>query len=284
MPYIRTRRKGKYLYKELVETIYENGKPIQKFLKHIGKAEAYPVITVLNKEELEIINVIKEKQRSELQKMPQSIKEKFLQDFVIKFTSDTTRIEGSTLTLKDTSLIIKDKLVPKGASIREVKEVENHEKAFDFMYTYNDDFSLSFILKLHTILLQNIDDEITGKIRDFNVVISGSVFKPIPHEYVDFEMKELFLWYEQAKRKLHPFEIAGLVHLYFVTIHPFGDGNGRMARLLINFILKKYEYPMLNILYKEREDYYSNLEECQINKIQRPFLEYLFKEYRKQYL
>lgn len=283
MPYIRTRRKGKYLYKELVETVYEKGKPIQKFLKHLGKAEAYPIVAVLEKEAEIILERIKEKQRVELQRMPKSIKEKFLHDFIIKFTADTNRIEGSTLTLQETSLILKDKLVPRGASTKEVKEVENHEKAFDFMYTYQDDLSLDFILKMHALLLQNIDDEITGKIRDFNVMISGSVFKPVPHEHVDFEMKEFFIWYEEAKKKLHPFEIAGLVHLYFVTIHPFGDGNGRMARLLLNFILKRHEYPMLNILYKEREDYYGALQECQIKKIQKPFLEYLFEEYKKQY-
>ncbi|MBI5072792.1 Fic family protein [Candidatus Woesearchaeota archaeon] len=282
MPYIRTRRKGKYLYKELVETVYENGKPVQKFVKHLGKAEAYPIASVLEKEALENLEKIKEEKRVELQKMPKSIKEKFLQDFIIKFTNDTNRIEGSTLTLQDTSLILKDKLVPKGASIKEVKEVENHEKAFDFMYAYEGDISVEFILKMHAILLQNIDDEIAGKLRDFNVVISGSVFKPVPHELVDFEIKEFLSWYDKAKKKLHAFEIAGLVHLYLVTIHPFGDGNGRMSRLLMNFILKRHGYPMLNILYKEREEYYETLQECQLKKIQKPFLKYLFKEYKKQ--
>ncbi len=270
------------MYKELVETVYENGKSVQKFLKHLGTAEAYPVASVLEKEDITVIEKIKEKQRIELQAMPKSIKEKFLQDFVIKFTNDTNRIEGSTLTLQDTSLILKDKLVPRGASRKEVREAENHEKAFDFMYAYSGELSCDFILTLHRILLQNIDDDIAGKLRDFNVMISGSVFKPVPHEHVAFEMKEFLCWYEQAKNKLHPFEIAGLVHLYFVTIHPFGDGNGRMARLLLNFILKKHDYPLLNILYKEREDYYETLQECQIKKIQKPFLLYLFQAYRKQ--
>lgn len=281
MPYIRTRRKGEYVYKELVETIYENGKPVQKFLKHLGKAEAYPVAAVLTKEEVEIAETIK--QKYSLQKIPQTIRDKFLQEFITRFTCDTNRIEGSTLSLRDTSLILNDKIMPKGASTKEVREVENHKKAFEFMYVYDSDLSLDLILNMHRILLQDIDDEIAGKLRDFNVVISGSVFKPIPHEEVEFEMKEFLKWYEQAKKKLHAFELAGLVHLYFVTIHPFGDGNGRMSRLLMNFILKKNAYPLLNILYKEREDYYAALEECQTNKIQKPFLDYLFQEYKKQY-
>ena len=86
-----------------------------------------------------------------------------------------------------------------------------------------------------------------------------------------------------SKRKLHVFELAGLVHLKFVTIHPFGDGNGRISRLLQNFVLKKNKYPMLDIPYKDREEYYDNLEDCQINKIQKPFTNYLKREYFKEY-
>ncbi|MFA6887918.1 MAG: hypothetical protein WC254_00295, partial [Candidatus Woesearchaeota archaeon] len=81
MPYIRTRRKGKCLYKELVETVYENGKPVQKFLKHIGKVEAYPITAILTKEELSILETIKQKQILDWQNIPHSIKEKFLQEF-----------------------------------------------------------------------------------------------------------------------------------------------------------------------------------------------------------
>jgi Fic family protein len=154
MPYIRTRRKGKYLYKELVETVYEGGKQVQKFFKHLGKAEAYPVTSILQKQDIEIIETIKRTQQKERRKLPQSMKDKFLLDFIIKFTCDTNRIEGSTLTLRDTSLILKDKIVPKGASTKEVKEVENHEKAFDFMYGYAEDISLSFILKMHGIAIK----------------------------------------------------------------------------------------------------------------------------------
>lgn len=281
MVYIRTRRKGKYIYKELVKTVYIKGKPVQKFLKHLGKIEISKIKPNLTKQELKKIENIKKKYNKRFKKLPTSIKEKFIKNFLIKFTYNTNRIEGSTLTLKDTSLILKDKIMPRGASTKEVKEAENHEKTFDFMYHYKADINLGFILKMHKILLGGIDDEIAGKIRDFNVAIDGTVFKPPNFQELNYELKEFLKWYNKTKN--NPFELAGLVHLKFVTIHPFGDGNGRIARLLQNFVLKKYKYPMLDIPYKDREKYYDSLEDCQINKMQKPFINYLKKEYFKEY-
>lgn len=283
MAYIRTRRKGKYIYKELVKTIYVNGKPVQKFLKYLGKVEISKIKPNLTKQDIKKIENIKERHNKKFKKLSESVREKFIKNFLIKFTYNTNRIEGSTLTLKDTSLILKDKLAPKGASTKEVKEAENHEKAFDFMYHYKGDIDLKFILKLHKILLGGIDDEIAGKLRDFGVAIDGTLFKPPSFQELNYELKEFLKWYNKAKRKINVFELAGLVHLKFVTIHPFGDGNGRIARLLQNFVLKNYKYPMLDIPYKDREKYYDSLEDCQINKIQKPFIDYLKREYFKEY-
>lgn len=283
MVYIRTRRKGKYIYKELVKTIYVNGNPVQKFLKHLGKIEISKIKPNLTKEDAKKIDEIKNKYNKKFKKLSKSIREKFIKNFLIKFTYNTNAIEGSTLTLKDTSLILKDKISPRGASTKEIREAENHEKAFDFMYNHKSSLDIQFILKLHKILLQGIDDEIAGEIRDFNVAIDGTVFKPPHFEELNYELKELLKWYNKAK-KLNAFELAGLVHLKFVTIHPFGDGNGRTARLLQNFVLKKKNYPMLDIPYKDREMYYDTLEDCQINKKEKPFIDYLKKEYFKEYI
>ncbi|MFH1439062.1 MAG: Fic family protein [Candidatus Woesearchaeota archaeon] len=284
MVYIRTRKKGKYIYKELVETKYVDGKPVQKFIKHIGKVEISKIKPNLTEKDIKNIDKIKRQYNKNYKKLPKTAKEKFLVNFLTKFTYNTNKIEGSTLSLRDTSLILNDKIAPKGALMKEVKEVENHKKAFDYMYNYKDELSEGFILELHKILMNGIDDEIAGKIRDFNVKIHGTLFKPPIFEEIKFELKNFLYWYEEAKKKkLHMFEIASLVHLKFVTIHPFGDGNGRISRLLQNFILKKHNYPMLNIPYKNREMYYDNLEECQINKIEKPFVNYLLGEYFREY-
>ena len=171
--------------------------------------------------------------------------------------------------------------MPKGKTRVEVKEAENHEKAFNCMLQEKGNLSMDFILKLHSILLEDIDEN-AGKIREENVGIFGTFFKPPKFEELSYELKAFFEWYKQAKI-LHPFELACLVHLRFVTIHPFTDGNGRISRLLMNFILKKYSYPMLDIPYEDREDYYEVLERCQLDKIEKPFVNYCFKEYLKQY-
>jgi len=89
---------------------------------------------------------------------------------------------------------------------------------------------------------------------------------PFPSEIYPL-LREFFRWYYKNKKKLHPVELAALVHLKFVTIHPFTDGNGRISRLMMNFILHKHGYPLLNIPYEKRAGYYNALERAQIKKM-----------------
>ena len=95
-------------------------------------------------------------------------------------------------------------------------------------------------------------------------------------------MKGFLQWYNRNKN-LHPFLQASLVHFKLVTIHPFEDGNGRISRLLMNFVLARHKYPMLNIRYSNREKYYDALEVCQISGTIKKFIEFIKKEYFKEY-
>jgi Fic family protein len=289
MAFVRKKKiKGKeYFY--LVRSL-RIGKKIKKIEKYLGKKE--PTKEQLAQFNISISNYLLEQQiariesiklhfQTEYQKFSKIAKEKFIQGFLIKFTYNTNRIEGSTLTLKDTRLILVDKIMPQGKTAREVKEAENHEKAFNLMLSYKKDLDMAFILNLHSILLNDIDEN-AGKIRTENVAIIGAFYRPPHYEELDYELKSFFEWYARAKM-LHSFELACLVHLKFVTIHPFTDGNGRISRLLMNFILKKNNYPMLDIPYANRENYYEVLEKCQISKLEKPFILYCLKEYVKQY-
>lgn len=283
MVFIRTKKIGKYRYKYVVKTVYKDGKPRQEVIKYLGKEDLTKIKPTLSKEDISKLNKIKENFLKEKNKIPRLIFDKNLKNFLVKYTYNTNAIEGSTLTLKETSLILKDKITPKGKPLKDIKEAENHAKAFEFMYKHKDELDKDFILKLHSILMKDINDEFAGKVRDFNVSISGTVFKPPSSESLSYELKNFFRWYEKTKHKLHPFESSALTHLRFVTIHPFGDGNGRISRLLMNFVLKKKDFPMLDVPYADREDYYDSLEDCQINKIEKPFVNYLKKEYFKEY-
>jgi len=205
-----------------------------------------------------------------------------MKDFLVKFTYNTNAIEGNTLTLKETGLVLRDGITPKGKKIKEIQEAKNMEKCFEYMLNYKKDICLSFILELHKILMTDIDNEIAGKIRDVNVRVGNSAFIPPSNKILKDEIRSFLSWY-QRNQNLHPLVLAAIVHLKFVTIHPFEDGNGRISRLLMNFVLSKNKYPMLNIRYSNREEYYDALEECQVDETKKKFVKFVKKEYLKEY-
>ena len=289
MVFLRKKKIKDHDYYYLVRSV-RIGNKVKKIEKYLGRKKPtkkqlekfnVSISENLAEKHIEKIEEIKQNFKKDYEELPKTAKEKFIEGFLVKFTYNTNRIEGSTLSLMQTRLVLVDKIMPEGKTRREVKEAENHAEAFNYMLKEKGDLNLDFILKLHLILLKDIDED-TGKIRIHNVAISGSFFKPPKHEELNYELKVFFEWYKKAK-VLHPFELASLVHLKFVTIHPFSDGNGRISRLLMNFILKKHGYPMLDIPYRDREDYYETEEKCQLDNVEKPFVYYCLKEYLKQY-
>ena len=99
-----------------------------------------------------------------------------------------------------------------------------------------------------------------GRIRFFNVGIIGSNHIPPKHKDVKKHLLNMYKWYSTNKKKLHPFELATMIHAKLTWIHPFEDGNGRSARAILNWLLIKQDYPMFFIPFKKREEYYLTLE------------------------
>jgi len=225
---------------------------------------------------------IKKNFNKEFKSFPRSGKEKYYENFVVKFTYNSNKIEGSTLTLKETGRLLEEGIAPANKPIKDVKEAESHKKVFNLMINEQKDLSWGIVLKWHRELFKNIDDEIAGKIRKHPVGIAGSKFEPPMSIELDLLLNEFFDWYKKNK-KMHPVELAALVHLKFVTIHPFTDGNGRISRMIMNFILHKNGFPMLNIEYLNRSSYYTALERSQIKENERIFVQYLIKRYLKVY-
>ena len=170
-------------------------------------------------------------------------------------TYNSNAIEGNTLSLEETSLIINEGLVPEGKTLREVYETKNHAKALEFMNNYKGELNEAFILKLHSIIVKDVLEKFAGRYRETSVKIFGSDARFPQSHLVPQSMKGLIYWYNENKKKLHVFELAVLFSMKFVTIHPFLDGNGRISRLLMNFILKKNKYPLINIYNKQRAEY-----------------------------
>ena len=199
---------------------------------------------------------------------------------MIKFTYDTQRIEGSKLTLRETANLLEKGITPTQKPIRDVKEAEAHKKVFYEVLKFKKDLSLDLVLHWHRMLFLETKKDMAGILRKHQVAISRSKFMPPSPVEVYLLLKEFFKGYEKNKNKINPVELAALVHLKFVTIHPFGDGNGRISRLMMNFILKKYKYP-INIKYEGRNSYYNALERSQIKKNEGIFIQWFIKNYIK---
>ena len=228
--------------------------------------------------ELEKIHVnFKNKKKT----IPKSIQEKNFKSFSVKFTYNTQRIEGSTLTLKDTTFLLEYGLSPSNRPTNDIKETEIHQKLFLEIMEQKDDLSLALVKKWHKKLFQQTKPDIAGILRDHDVQISQSKFIPPPHATVNFLISRFFTWYNSSKKKLHPVELAALVHLKFVTIHPFGDGNGRTTRLMMNYVLNAFDYPLMDVDYADRRSYYTALEKSQRKDDYLPFLQWFMKRYLK---
>ncbi|MGL5066501.1 MAG: Fic family protein [Sarcina sp.] len=184
--------------------------------------------------------------------------------FDVELTYNSNAIEGNTLTVTETKVILEDGItVGKGKTLREHLEVINHKEAIDYIediVSKDLDISERVIKDLHYIILKSIDNKNAGEYRKSNVLISGSLHRPVEHLLVQEKMQELIVWYDEAKDKLHPIELAAEFHFRYVYIHPFIDGNGRSARLLMNLILMRNGYPISVISNSDREEYMKALE------------------------
>lgn len=287
---IRKRKLGRKEYYYLEHTIKTGGK-VEKKEKYLGKKIPQDIESVKQQFFHEIfkekwfknLETIKKNFSKEYQSMPKQAKEKNTENFMIRFTYDTNRIEGGTLTLKETADLLEEGITPKGKPINDVREIEAHKKVFNEMLKYEKDLNLSTVLYWHKLLLENSKPEIAGKIRRHQVSVARSKAEFPFYAELNTLLREFFKWYDKTKKKLHPVELTALTHLRFVSIHPFTDGNGRISRLIMNFILHKNGYPMLDIPYTNRNKYYNAIERSQLTGKEHIFIQYLVKRYLEAY-
>ncbi|MBN8565336.1 MAG: Fic family protein [Flavobacteriales bacterium] len=195
----------------------------------------------------------------------------------LEYTFESNRIEGNTLTLRETDLVINEGLTVSGKSMREHLEAINHQEAIGYIKQLMEKgFSLSEreLLTIHNLILRGIIPEDAGRYRRVQVMIKGSSHMPPQPYMVAKDMEDYFIWYETHKNKLHPVIMAAEMHERLVTIHPFIDGNGRTSRLVMNLILLQHGYVIANIKgdYENRMKYYNALETAQTNGNKEDFL------------
>ncbi|MBI2084863.1 MAG: Fic family protein [Candidatus Aenigmarchaeota archaeon] len=268
------RRKGRIEYFYLQHSFRDNGKVITKE-KYLGKDIPKNIEAVKEKFQLEAqknlygkLERVKENFQKEWRKYPESAKEKELEEIAIAFTYNTNAIEGSTITLEEAREIIHNKVAP-NKSLKDIRETESHAKVFFDMLNKKEKISNGLLLRWHKEIFGETKPDIAGKFRNYLVRV-GNYIAPDWQDVVKL-MNELVKF---AEVKLNPVELAARAHYRFEKIHPFGDGNGRIGRLIMNRILWHSGYPMIIIEYKKRKFYYKALQ-----KGEEGFLNYFIKKY-----
>lgn len=218
------------------------------------------------------------KELDELRPLPAAAVRNLDEVYRIEWTYNSNAIEGNTLTLLETKLVLEEGLTVGGKKLREHFEVINHSEAIYYVQDVvnrNIEFTEYVIKSIHHLVLKNIDDENAGRYRMINVLISGSQHTPPHFTVLSEKMEQLMEWYDENKDNLHPVELAAQFHFRFVFIHPFSDGNGRTARLLMNLILMKYGFPpaIVKAANDARLRYYETLELASIGHDVKPFVQ-----------
>lgn len=185
----------------------------------------------------------------------------------VEFLYESNRIEGNTLTLRETQLVIREGMTISGKSMREHLEAINHQEAIlwvEDIVNQQIPFSEMVLKQIHGLVLHGIDRDNAGRYRTVPVLIAGSSHVPPQPWQLQSLMEQYFAFYETQKTALHPVALAAAMHEKLVSIHPFVDGNGRTARLVMNLLLLQQGYPLAIIggSYESRMAYYTALEQA----------------------
>jgi Fic family protein len=209
-----------------------------------------------------------------LRPLPDAALRNLHDELVLRWTYNSNAIEGNTLTLMETKVVLEGITIG-GKLLREHFEAINHRDAILYVEEVvqrAEPLSEWQIRNLHRLVLKNIDDENAGRYRQLNVSIAGARHVPPDMLQVPEQMVALLHWYDTQATALHPVERAAQLHVDFVKIHPFVDGNGRSARLLLNLELLKAGFPAIVLPVEKRLAYYEALDAAHVDGNPAPFL------------
>lgn len=183
--------------------------------------------------------------------------EVYERDFEISYIHGTTAIEGNTLTLSQAQDLLSHEITPQGKSLREINEVQNFRKVVRYRNAYRGRVTRDFVRNIHALVMDNIDVESAGQFRRRDDIgIEGCPLPVTPFRRIESELQELIdRYYSRIDSGYHPFEESVLFHYRFEMIHPFTDGNGRVGREIMNFMISRARYPRLLFLGRDRPKY-----------------------------
>ena len=276
MVFIRRKSKDNTYYDELVENKWEDGKTVQKIIKYfpdLESAHLYCEKKGIQKfktkyvlpPELEARIIKKLDTLDSLRPLPQTALKNLQDKFEIDMTYNSNAIEGNRLTLRETFLVVRKGITIGGKSLEEHLEAKNHVDAIKFIYELIDKkrkFVEEDILKIHQLVLEKINSEFAGKYRNQQVYIEGAVHVPPPAKEVPKLMEKVIKQLNNADDKQGALISASKAHYLITYIHPFIDGNGRVARLLLNLRLMRSGFPPIVLRKTQRKSYYGALEKA----------------------
>ncbi len=292
---VRERGKSKKFY--LVHSYRQNGK-IKRVSRYLGSNLSEKKLLELKKRaEQHILEEIKERsilefeltkgEIEEFKKYEDDIEVKHLQTpdwkkFTEDFTYNTNAIEGSTVALSEVKDLLEQKEKPKN---HDEVETLNVAKAVEYIKTSKEMVSIDFLKKIHFICFQGTKT-FAGGLRNVEVVVRDGygniVHQGAPAKDVEKLLKHLCEWYATHEKKYPPLLLAAVMHNEFEKIHPFQDGNGRVGRLLLNYVLLLHRYPPINIRLKDRVKYYSCLQKYDYKNDLKSTLKFLVNQYKRK--
>ena len=281
MAFIRAKYIGGEYYFYLVESRREGKLVYQDIVKYLGKredAERYArekglkmpeIKKAMEKGEQELDGLIAGKKASldSLRPFPRVLEERLREELVILWTYHSTAIEGGTLSLKETATLLAEGIVVGNKPLTDYLAARGHRDAVNLVFGWIDEgkerLTEPDLLELHGETMENVVDIHVGVYRPVQVYLRGSSYIPPPPDQVP-QLMHNFLRELNLNPKNHdPIKLAAITHLDFESIHPFVDGNGRMGRLIANWVLMKNGYPPIVITKRERVRYFRMLEEAQ---------------------
>lgn len=304
MAYLTEQKSGSKVYYYLVENIKIGKSKRKQLRKYIGdKKPSEQKLQILMSEfakevekkkveinkyyyltpdEIKKVDSVNKAFQDRFKKLNKEAQEQFIQNFVMVFVYNTNSIEGSTLTEKEVELLLAENISPH-KPLDDVLEAKSCAKVLEYVRNNKKELNESLILELHKMYFNDTKPHIAGKYKKKDNKVYGSKFKTTPHNLVPTDMKLLFKELKENKDKLHPLELAAWVHWKFVKIHPFQDGNGRIARIIMNLVLTNNDYAMIDIKTKYKQQYFKALEKCNYNENGEALATLLVKRFVKQY-
>lgn len=225
---------------------------------------------------LKEVDALKE-QLSILRPLPEEALRKIQDALDIEYTYESNRIEGNTLTLQETALVVNEGVTISGKSMREHLEAINHTEAISYIKDIaKQDIEISerTIKEIHALILHGIDRENAGRYRTVPVMISGSAHMPPQPYLIEKQMEDFMIRFKQMEKEMvHPVLVAAYLHGELVRIHPFIDGNGRTSRLLMNLYLLRNGYVIITLkgCNDEKVNYYMALEKSHTEHLPEDF-------------